>query len=152
MCMYCKGIIGRISPTPFSMQVCIIFQVNYENCLYKKHFLSLTYLQFWSVNWIMRQMLLQTKQKKKQPQNQQIMKKKMSGDQIIQKLMAVRVLYLTPKNSLTPNKKDHLWIRLDNPLENVTRKFNISQFVFGVKVLRFEFRHVKVCYLWNNSI
>lgn len=48
------------------------------------------------------------KTKKKQPQNQQIMKKKMSGDQIIQKLMAVRVLYLTPKNSLTPNKKDHL--------------------------------------------
>lgn len=65
MCMYCKGIIGRISPTPFSMQVCIIFQVNYENCLYKKHFLSLTYLQFWSVNWIMRQMLLQTKTKQK---------------------------------------------------------------------------------------
>lgn len=61
------------------------------------------------------------------------------------------MLYLTPKNSLTPNKKDHLWIRLDNPLENVTRKFNISQFVFGVKVLRFEFRHVKVCYLWNKD-
>lgn len=32
----------------------------------------------------------------------------MSGDQINQKMMAVKVLYLTQKNSLTPNKKDHL--------------------------------------------
>lgn len=71
----------------------------------------------------------------------------MSGDQINQKMMAVKVLYLAQQIH-SPQTKKIIFVRLNTfglYLENVTRKFKI---VFGEEVLSFEFRNVKVCYLW----
>lgn len=106
-----KRIIGRISPSPFSMQGCIILWVNF----YKRHFLYLTYLQFWSVNWIMRQMLLQTKNKNtKNPgsENNEIRK-----CQEIKSIKRLSECYISHTKFTHPKQKRSSlsgWIRLDN--------------------------------------
>lgn len=61
----------------------------------------------------MRQMLLQTKNKKtKNPGSENNEIRKMSGDQINQKMMAVKVLYITQKIH-SPQTKKIIFVRLN---------------------------------------